>query len=113
MYNHRAYRPPSTKHACLPDALSGHTVPQVSSRRRSRRQHPTATEWTPATSQPGEIYTPTGRARSSRAFFLGLRNRRRTMELDRGGFTSAILATLMLVLAAAAVVSALRWLLGL
>jgi hypothetical protein len=35
------------------------------------------------------------------------------MELDRGGFTSAILATLMLVLAAAAVVSALRWLLGL
>ena len=79
-------------------------------RNRQRQVHPT--DWTPATSEPGEIHTPEGRIRSTGAFVRGLRNRRRIMALDRGGFSSAIIATLMLVLFGGCILYLLGWLLG-
>jgi hypothetical protein len=71
--------------------------------------HPT--DWTPATSGPGEIHTPEGRIRSTGAFVRDLRNRRRIMTLDRGGFSSTMIATLMLVLFGGSIVYLLGWLL--
>jgi len=79
---------------------------------RRNKRRPAQTEWTPATSLPGEIYAPTGKARSSRAFFLGLRNKRRILALDKGGFSSALISGLVLVVGAFLVFSALLWLLG-
>ena len=40
-------------------------------------------DWTPATGQPGELYTPEGKIKASRVFWRNLRNRDRSTPEQR------------------------------
>jgi hypothetical protein len=70
-------------------------------------QHEPATDWQPATSEPGELFTPEGRIRAAGAFARGLQSRdprlvayRRSMRrvgaaiVAVGGFAAVVAALL-------------------
>jgi hypothetical protein len=58
-------------------------------------------EWTPATSEPGEMYTPEGRVKSAGAFASGWKNRDpRGKSYRRSMMRSALMAMAMIVVAA-------------
>jgi hypothetical protein len=90
-------RPPTTADGTWPGAEDAGTVQPVSkgtNRRRnaakrgrrrkvSQQGHPSM-PWTPATSEPGEIYTPQGGIRAAGALARGLKNRRRILQAGDG-----------------------------
>lgn len=62
-------------------------------------------EWTPATSEPGELFTPEGRIKSAGAFAAGWKNRDpRGSDYRRSMMRSALMAVAMIVVAAVIIV---------
>ena len=65
-------------------------------------------EWNPATSNPGEVYTPEGQIKLARAFALGLRNHDPRAKAYRWSMMKPGLVIVALGLAAIVVVALLN-----
>jgi len=71
------------------------------------RREPEPEDWTPATSRPGELYTPEGQSRARWVFLSGLRDRNPRHRAYRSSMMRLGLVIVGVGIAAAIVVGAL------